>query len=207
MTGKHSRRRPRLAVTLVIAAGLASLSLPPAGHAEPATVANDAPRGAATTRPAVAPGFGAIGYYQAHCVSCHGPYGSYYGDGFAADLSDAELAETVDEMCAGPGQAPLEGDPLAAEVAYHRSLARPDGPPFVAVVSRDAGGVKGEVTPGSAVRVGDRDAVVDGHDWHLDATADAPIDPAAPVVAERAGRSTTLTPGEGLYSHRRAATD
>lgn len=174
-------------------AGLIALSRPPAGRAESTPAVPDAP----ATLPAAALGFGPVGYFQNRCVSCHGNYGAFYGDGFAADLSDADLADTVAEMCEGPGRAPLDGDDLAAEVAYHRSLAGQGGP-FVAVVSRDGTAIRGEVTPGSTVRVGDASATVDGHDWHADVPANA-----GPVVAERDGRSTTLPPGSA-HSHAEA---
>ena len=152
--------------------------------------------GAPTTAPAAAPAaldFKPITYFQAHCANCHGDYGSFYGKGFATDLSDADLQKTVKEMCAGPGQAPLKGEELAAEVAYHRSLAH--GTPFVIVTSRGGGKVSGEVTAGAAVKVGGADAAVDGTTFHADAKDDAA------VIASKGGKSTDLKPADGPFSH------
>ncbi len=149
-----------------------------------------------TTSPAaprpVALDFKPIAHFQAHCANCHGNYGSFYGDGFAADLSDADLQQTVKEMCAGPGQAPLKGEELAAEVAYHRSLAR--GTPFVIVTKRAGGQIEGEVTDGATVQVGGKPATVEG------TTFRAAAPPDAPVVASKGGKSTTLAPTDGPFS-------
>ena len=140
-----------------------------------------------------------ISYFNAKCSSCHGDYGNYWGEGFAADKTDKQLREVVDEMCAGPAGAPLEGKALDVQVAYHRSLV--DNKPFVSVFS-DGGKLAGEATPGSAVtlRVGDRDvaATLDGHRWTSDAEA------AESVTVRKDGRETMLRLGEGravAFSH------
>ena len=155
-------------------------------------LADEKPTTAPADAPVAALDFKPIAYFQAHCANCHGDYGAFYGDGFAADLSDAKLQETVKAMCAGPGQAPLKGEELAAEIAYHRSLA--SGTPFVLVTQRGGGKVEGEVTDGATVTVGGKPATVDGTTFR----ADAPPDSA--VVASKGGKSTTLKAAGGAFS-------
>lgn len=89
-----------------------------------------------------------ITYFNDKCGKCHGNYGSYWLEGVIAGLSEKKLRDVVDEMAAGPAQAPLEGLALEAQVAYHRSLA--DGKPFVTAFHEKDVWV-GEVTPGSRV--------------------------------------------------------
>ncbi len=107
-----------------------------------------------------------ISYFNANCGSCHGNYGSFWGEGFAAELTDHALRDIVDEMAAGPSQKPLEGLALDVQVAYHRSLV--DQKPFVTAYLED-GQLRGEVTPGSEVVVvaGGREhaATVEKHAW------------------------------------------
>lgn len=87
---------------------------------------------------------GPIEYFDNHCASCHGGNGSLYARPFIAPAD--ELPHIVEEMCAGPGMAPLEGRPLEALVDYH--LAIRDDRPFVALIGRDESGLIFETTPG-----------------------------------------------------------
>lgn len=93
--------------------------------------------------------FAPLDYFNDKCANCHGAYGSFYGKDFGKGKSDAELADTVKQMCEGPAQAPLSPHDLNVLVAYHRSLR--DGKPFVASVKLDGGVWSGEATPGSTV--------------------------------------------------------
>lgn len=111
--------------------------------------------------------FKPIGYFNDRCGSCHGDYGSFWGDGFARDLDDTELRSIVKEMADGPAQAPLDDQSLAALVAYHRSLV--NGAPFLILTHHEGNTLRGEVTPGSSVVIEQENqkvsAKVDGHTW------------------------------------------
>ena len=161
---------PILAVPLLAAAAVA-----------PSTRTADAP----DADPAAA---APISYFNANCASCHGDYGSFWGDGFAAEYDDAELREVVAEMAAGPGFAPIDGAALDAQTAYNRSLAAGDGSPPFLVAATATGG---EVTPGSTVTLetdaGEVAATVAGHRWH--AEVDSKI---IAAIAERGGQTTRL---------------
>ena len=107
-----------------------------------------------------------ISYFNDRCGSCHGNYGEFWGGGFAAELDDHELRDIVDEMAAGPAQAPLEGAALDVQVAYHRSLV--NGRPFITAYLHE-GSLRGEVTPGSRVALiidgKEQPATVEKHTW------------------------------------------
>ena len=159
----------------------------------PASVATSLAAVAAgpTTRPADAdatagPAAFPIAYFNANCAGCHGDYGSFWGDGFAADYGDDELREVVAEMAAGPAFAPLDGPALDVQTAYNRSLTAAATGPFLVISALADGVVSGEVTPGSAVTVDGTPATVDGHRWSAEATA------AARVTAVRAGVETRV---------------
>jgi len=161
----------------------------------------------ATTAPAEAPAaerraFAPIAYFNDRCGGCHGNYGSFWGQGFAAHLDDRSLTEMVREMAEGPAQAPLEDQPLAALVAYNRSLA--DGLPFVIVTARRDGTLRGEVTPGSQVviELPDRKiaAQVEDHTWTVAVDPLPPEDAQATIVATRDGKTTRL-PWRQWHSH------
>lgn len=103
-----------------------------------------------------------ISYFNANCSSCHGDYGSYWGEGFAADYDMKELSEVVDEMAAGPGFAPLEGEALAVQTAYNESVAKKL--PF-AVAFKDGDSWRGEATPKATLKVDGKPVQLDGHTW------------------------------------------
>lgn len=85
---------------------------------------------------------GPVSYFEDHCARCHGDHGSNYDPQALKKLTEAQLRKYVRDMSMGPGNGPLEGLDLEAQVAYHRALIRKQ--PFVAVVSLEGGKVKGE---------------------------------------------------------------
>ena len=134
-----------------------------------------APASQPSTQPTTAPAelpeaaTGPLTYFNANCANCHGNYGSYWGEGFAADYDEDELREVVAEMAGGPGFAPIDGIALDVQTAYNAKLAAgKNAPPFV-VATRGPDGFRGEVTPGSSVTLvtafGKIPATVDGHTW------------------------------------------
>jgi hypothetical protein len=134
-----------------------------------------------------------LAYFQNHCERCHGPWGAFYGDSFGEGLSEDELKEIVDEMAAGPAGAPLEGEELAGQVAFHRSLLAKA--PFLVF--------EGEVTPGSEVRLtwpgGELAAEVEDFRWTLELPSDLDQKPA--LIAELDGATTRLDPTRTSFSH------
>lgn len=90
-----------------------------------------------------------IAYFDNHCASCHGGNGSLYARPFVTP--NDELPAVIEEMCAGPGMAPLEGRPLEALIEYHEAI-RHDAP-FVTFIERDATGLVFETTPGAEIIV------------------------------------------------------
>jgi hypothetical protein len=201
------RRRliaPAILATLCAAVACSPPSEPPSQEA----AGQDA-----VTRPSLPPeqlGFARdpISYFNQECGSCHGNYGSFWGEGFAAAYDDAGLRDVVDEMAAGPAQAPLEGLALDVQVAYHRSLV--DGKPFVTVYVEE-GKLRGEVTPGSEVVLvvegREQAATVEKHVWRSE------LREASAVRVTKEGKQTELDLGAGektvegavVYSHASAA--
>lgn len=149
---------------------------------------------------AMPPGFGPIGYFENHCARCHGPYGAFYGDEFAASLDGDHLRDVVQEMVFGAAQSSLEDPEIDLLTAYHRSMAA--GEPFV-VVTTGMPELAGEVTPGATVRVqtaeGQHDAAVEGHRWRLPGVT---LDRASSITAEIDGRATRIDPRSTVGSHR-----
>lgn len=157
-----------------------------------------------TSRPATGPAEGEIDealrtpitYFNANCSSCHGNYGSYWGEGFAAELSEEELHAVVDEMAAGPAFAPLEGRALEAQTAYNRSLAAGAEKGLFVVAIVQGATVTGEVTPEATVTVvtgaGDVKATVDGHTWAAE-VGEATV---TAVHATRGERTATVKLGD-----------
>lgn len=147
-------------------------------------------------------GFGPISYFEDHCANCHGSMGSDYGDKFGAGLSDAKLAQVVKEMCDGPGNAPLEGEELKAEIAFHRSLAKHQ--PFVSWTETKANKLIGEAPPGSKVWVvtasGQTSATLEEARWNAEMPASSDLSSAA-VHVSKDGSTTVLSLGESSYSH------
>jgi hypothetical protein len=149
-------------------------------------------------------GFGPISYFEDHCANCHGSMGSNYGDKFGEGLSDARLSQVVKEMCDGPGNAPLDGEELKAEIAFHRALAKKQ--PFVSLTSVEAGKLTGEAPVGSNVVLasGDKEttAAADQEKWTISLAPGTDLTSAALRVTKQ-GDSTTLRLQEGSYTHAR----
>jgi cytochrome c553 len=121
--------------------------------------------------------FAPLDYFNTSCARCHGDYGSFYGDTFGKNLSDARMLEVVKEMAEGPAQAPLEEKNLKVLVAYHTALR--DGKPFLHVVStgKTATGwiIRGEATPGSTLLWNEHNIEMKGHKWELELPANGPF--------------------------------
>lgn len=144
-----------------------------------------------------------LGYFADHCQRCHGEAGANYSPEMGKGKTDAWLTQEVTEMAEGPGQGPLQGESLAAQVAFHRSLIRKE--PFVYVAKLAGGSIAGETTPGAKITVvvGTKriPAKVTDSEW----TATIPKD-AQPktttVEATLDSKTVKLVLAKGWYSHR-----
>lgn len=118
-----------------------------------------APRGA-DQEPVKPLKFKPIGYYQAQCARCHGPYGLDYTEHFYAITDFDKLRADVKRMCEGPGLMPLDGLSLDAEVDYHKALVHKG--PFISWNAFDGTTLTGEVTKGAKVtaKAGETDLAV-----------------------------------------------
>lgn len=112
---------------------------------------------------------GPVSYFENNCARCHGSMGSSYGNGFGKGLSADALRKKVSEMAKGPGQAPISGIDLDAEVAFHQALISHQ--PFVAVTSIDDSMIKGEAITGSKISAsaGKKNLAVktDEYNWEI----------------------------------------
>jgi len=131
---------------------------------------------------------GPLATFEGACAACHGSLGGGYEDGFFR-LSDMKMAREVREMMLGRARLKSSDTEISAMTAYH--LALRDRRPFAciingaAVAGGEAGELKGEVTPGSTVRI-EKDgtatpAVVDGFTWR----ASSPPSPPFNVLIEK----------------------
>jgi len=197
-------RRARRTRASVVAVAVSATLLTGAGCDRPAPSASRPPRAAGSDAPPAAVvrvlAFAPISYFEESCAKCHGPYGSFWGEGFARGLSDDDLVRITEEMAAGPGGAPVAGEALLALAAYQRALGA--GEPFLAITGAGEGELSGEVSPGTLVTVhaGGRSApaTVTGHRWVCRLPAGAgPIR----VSALRAGARTELEGGARAFSH------
>jgi hypothetical protein len=125
----------------------------------------DAPSPAFATLPSTPP----LAFFEQACASCHGPFGTFYGEAFAATQNDAELTKVVREMVVGPGRSTLDPLSLEALVAFHRSLRDRPNRPFIVVTMATKERLRGEVSPGASVSIvlGGRTlpSVQDGFEW------------------------------------------
>lgn len=148
--------------------------------------------------------FGPISYFEQNCANCHGSLGSNYGDTFGVGRTDAQLFKSVEEMCEGPGNAPLKGEELEAEVAFHRALARKQ--PFVSWTSAENSNLSGEATPGSqlSVTVGDKQssATLDQEKWTIALPPGVSADKLS-IEASKAGKTSQLKLAESNCTHRK----
>lgn len=112
-----------------------------------------------------------VAYFEHACSGCHGPFGMFYGETFAAGRDDAALQKIVREMVEGPAQSTLDDRSLDALVAFHRALQHRAGGPFVALTELNEQELRGEVSPGAIVRVYFDDVPVsasaDGYEWRV----------------------------------------
>lgn len=195
---QNSRRLVRAGVGVAFAAAAGACGCREC--ADPPTPAGGAPVWAAA--PPIAP----ISFFERACANCHGPYGMFYGEGFAALPDDSALTHAVREMVIGPARTTLDEASMAALVAYHRRLARPAGAPFVVITRIDGSTVEGEVSPGARVVVAadgrEFEATIDGHTWvaRLDAA------PASTLVvralqAEDPSRAVELDAQLAAWTH------
>ncbi len=85
-----------------------------------------------------------VTYFKAHCARCHGTDGGMYDDGFDKKISDKDLRDVIDRMATGPGQAPIDGIDLDAQVAYHRAIG--SHLPFLAWTAQKGQTLSGDFT-------------------------------------------------------------
>ncbi|MBZ0256272.1 hypothetical protein K8I31_09430 [bacterium] len=154
--------------------------------------------------PAVEPlSFKPIDYFEFNCARCHGSYGSSYGDTFGEGMTDEELVEFVDDMAGGPGQAPIEGKKLDAEVAFHRSLVLDE--PFIAWTGWDGKTLSGEVTAEATVsiQIGDKQyqAKVKDEQWTLDVAIPSTHLGNVIIIAKLDNKICRLQISERSFSH------
>ncbi len=108
----------------------------------------------------------------------------------------------VEDMAAGPGGKPLEGESLNAQVAFHRSLV--DRHPFVIVTYFDPGNLQGETIPGASVQVmangKSYDATVSGHRWSIQLPPGIQLSQIK-ISATRQDKKTEIDLSRQTYSH------
>ena len=147
-------------------------------------------------------GHAPLEYFAAKCARCHGPFGSFYGEDFGRNRSDAALHKVVKEMAEGPAGAPLAGRELDAQVAFHRALLAKE--PFVAWTGQSGGEIAGEVSPDTTVSARVKGvevpAKVDDTRWRLTLPAGTAASDVT-VVARSDATSTTLALKDAAFSH------
>jgi len=147
-----------------------------------------------------------LAFFERSCASCHGPFGTFYGDTFATKLDDASLIQVVGAMVRGPARSTLDPLSLNALVAFHRALRNPKSGPFLVVTAVDRTRILGEVSPGCdvVIVVGgvSVEATVDSCQWH--ATMPSTATTGAVVVSARSSANklvTTLDITKQTFSH------
>jgi cytochrome c553 len=150
----------------------------------------------------VSGGFKPIAFFQSKCARCHGPYGSFYGEGFGKALNEDQLRTKVHDMVFGAAQSQLTDDEVAALASYHRSLSLKQ--PFIAVTANEPQWA-GECTPGAVVEIntptGKVAATREGHQWTAPGSADSsPMT----ITATFNGQQTTIPLQMGAVSAHRA---
>lgn len=197
---------------LIAASATLVLTLVGCGRDEPTPAASTPPAAPTETAHAKAPsdspsmsvsgGFKPIAYFQSKCARCHGPYGSFYGEGFGKALNESQLHAKVHDMVFGAAQSSLNDDELDALSSYHRSLSFKQ--PFVAVTASEPQWA-GECTPGALVEIstpaGKSAATVQGHQWVAPGSADSSQ---STITATFNGQQTTIPLRMGEVSAHRA---
>ncbi|MHC4442107.1 MAG: PQQ-dependent sugar dehydrogenase [Planctomycetota bacterium] len=148
--------------------------------------------------------------FEKGCARCHGPYGTFYGEGFGRK-SDHELRKVVKEMLEGPADMHSDTIFLDAMVAYQHALD--DDRPFLCVtngktfLAGQADTLSGEVTPGSTVTIRANEktlsAQVSDHTWKLT----NPPQPPMRIMARKGQIRTILQFPDSIWSHAKAAHD
>lgn len=115
--------------------------------------------------------FAPLAYFNQNCARCHGEYGSFYPENFAAERDDASLHAIIEEMAEGPAQAPLAPAELDAVAAWHRALR--DKKPFVVIVKAEKTGegwqLSGEISPNATLQINGKSVEVNGSNWTYNA--------------------------------------
>ena len=78
---------------------------------------------------------GPVRSFEKNCASCHGPQGSFYGEGFGSK-THADLKHMVEEMMYGPAFLRPEEYEVEAMTAYHHALDA--GEPFICITRFDS---------------------------------------------------------------------
>lgn len=148
-----------------------------------------------------------MAFFEQACAGCHGPFGMFYGETFAATQDDAALRKTVREMVEGPGQSSLDGHSMDALVAFHRALRQRSGGPFIVVTGLSGRELRGEASPGAIIEARiDRDTVpadLDGFEWRIELPARWPYIQTLRIHArDRAnGTVTEVDAAVSAFSH------
>jgi hypothetical protein len=144
---------------------------------------------------------GPIGYYDGACAHCHGTNGSAYSDDFFKKYDLSTLKKSINDMAEGPGQSPLDGQELAAQVAYHQAIIA--HLPFIAWTGQAGQNLSGEVTRkatmSASINREELTVIVKGTKW----TLELPVGKDASSVvltATLSGKSVTLNLGKVDYS-------
>ncbi|HEV7302248.1 MAG TPA: hypothetical protein VGN72_23115 [Tepidisphaeraceae bacterium] len=159
-----------LAVAIIAAALAFQVEVTPIRAAAPASQPATT---RATTTPSATPiavqSFAAFTYFETSCATCHGEYGSAYGDAAIDELNDTELRTAIHNMADGPGNAPVDPPKLQVLFDYHKAMIAKA--PFVVVTKKESADgkttIEGEVSPDASVSVAGEKASVDGHAWKV----------------------------------------
>ena len=94
---------------------------------------------------------GPIEYFENQCARCHGTRGSNFVVASLKRRSPASLKAEIQSMASGPGQSPISGRDLDAQVALHRSIIK--GTPFLSFTKSANGVLSGEVVGSEIVAI------------------------------------------------------
>ena len=86
---------------------------------------------------------GPVTYFANQCSRCHGPSGSNYVLDSLRKRTSVSLKHEISEMASGPGQMPLKGRDLDAQVALHEAIMK--GIPFLSLTKVSGTSISGEV--------------------------------------------------------------
>lgn len=86
---------------------------------------------------------GPVEFFENQCARCHGTGGSNFVVASLKKRSAASLKAEIKSMASGPGQSPISGRDLDAQVALHQSFIK--GKPFLSLTRLMGTGLSGEV--------------------------------------------------------------